>query len=263
MSNKNFMAYGDAETVLTGFANDIKTKASEAGTESLINSTVGWTGKNLLKNTASSTTINGVTFTVNANKSVTVSTEVGGATAYTQIYVNADIYLNTGDYIISNGLQTSVTGLNTNLYNITDDITVVGFGSGEAEASLVSGKKYGLRIIVSNGTIITNPVTLSPMLRDSRITDPTYEPYHKSVEECLEDINDKLSYLEQTVTLSTSASTTVTFTDSSITANSFIEYACSQWDLVPESITGAAGSCTIVLPKVDSAQSVTVRIYVR
>ena len=70
-------------------------------------------------------------------------------------------------------------------------------------------------------------------------------------------------YLETTVTLSTSASTTVTFTDSSITANSFIEYACSQWDLVPESITGAAGSCTIVLPKVDSAQSVTVRIYVR
>ena len=70
-------------------------------------------------------------------------------------------------------------------------------------------------------------------------------------------------YLETTVTLSTSASTTVTFTDSSITANSFIEYACSVWDLVPESITGAAGSCTIVLPKVDSAQSVTVRIYVR
>ena len=72
-----------------------------------------------------------------------------------------------------------------------------------------------------------------------------------------------MSYLEQTVTLSTSASTTVTFTDSSITASSFIEYACSQWDLVPESITGAAGSCTIVLPKVESAQSVTVRIYVR
>lgn len=71
------------------------------------------------------------------------------------------------------------------------------------------------------------------------------------------------SYLEQTVTLSTSASTTVTFTDASITASSFIEYACSVWDLVPESITGAAGSCTIVLPKVDSAQSVTVRIYVR
>lgn len=75
--------------------------------------------------------------------------------------------------------------------------------------------------------------------------------------------NELNKYLEQTVTLSTSASTTVTFTDSSITANSFIEYACSQWDLVPESITGAAGSCTIVLPKVDSAQSVTVRIYVR
>ena len=71
------------------------------------------------------------------------------------------------------------------------------------------------------------------------------------------------SYLEQTVTLSTSADTTVTFTDAKITATSFIEYACSQWDLVPESITGAAGSCTIVLPKVDSAQSVTVRIYVR
>ncbi len=84
-----------------------------------------------------------------------------------------------------------------------------------------------------------------------------------TVESALGALTEQASYLEQTVTLSTSSSTTVTFTDSSITASSFIEYACSQWDLVPESITGAAGSCTIVLPTVESAQSVTVRIYVR
>ena len=105
-------------------------------------------------------------------------------------------------------------------------------------------------ISVKQNITLTTPLSIGGVSRST-------------VESALGALAEQASYLEQTVTLSTSASTTVTFTDSNITANSFIEYACSQWDLVPESITGAAGSCTVVLPKVDSAQSVTVRIYVR
>lgn len=70
-------------------------------------------------------------------------------------------------------------------------------------------------------------------------------------------------YLEQTVTLSTSAATTVTFTDSSITTTSVIDLAVSEWGLTPDDVTVTTGVCTVVMPKADSAHSVTVRIYVR
>lgn len=70
-------------------------------------------------------------------------------------------------------------------------------------------------------------------------------------------------YLEQTVTLSTSAETTATFTSAKITANSLIDLAISEWGLIPSNVVVASGTCTVTLPKVDSAHSVVVRIYVR
>lgn len=249
---------------------DTTTYASEAGTESLIDSTVGWTGKNLLENTASTFTTNGVTFTVNSDGTVIGNTDENGATGTAVLPLCTWFDVKPDAYIVS-GCSGGQVG-DTVKYQIGVNKKVDGGSESAAARNREGDTSFDLSgattaqiyawIEVRQGTVLTNQ-KFYPMLRDARITDPTYEPYHKSVEECLEDINDKLSYLEQSVTLSTSASTTVTFTDSSITANSFIEYACSQWDLVPESITGAAGSCTIVLPKVDSAQSVTVRIYVR
>lgn len=71
------------------------------------------------------------------------------------------------------------------------------------------------------------------------------------------------NYLEQTVTLSTSAETTATFTSAKITANSLIDLAVSEWGLIPSNVVVASGTCTVTLPKVDSAHSVVVRIYVR
>ena len=71
------------------------------------------------------------------------------------------------------------------------------------------------------------------------------------------------SYLEQTVTLSTSSDTVVTFTDSSITTSSCIEVGTSVWGIIPSDVTVTAGVCTVTIPKTDSAQSIIVRIYVR
>lgn len=78
--------------------------------------------------------------------------------------------------------------------------------------------------------------------------------------------------LEQTVTLSTTDDTTVTFTNSLITANSEIrvlagrsggdvqgaknKFTCSD-------IYTTTGSCTVTFPKEDSAISLKVRIYIR
>ena len=70
-------------------------------------------------------------------------------------------------------------------------------------------------------------------------------------------------HFDQTVTLSTSASTTATFTNTAILSTSLIDIAVSEWGLVPEDVTVSTGTCTVTLPKVSSAHSVTVRIYVR
>jgi len=70
-------------------------------------------------------------------------------------------------------------------------------------------------------------------------------------------------YMEQDVILSTSAATTVTFTNASITANSVVEFGCSKWSIVPDDITSSSGSCVVTLPKVSTSETVTVRIYLR
>lgn len=70
-------------------------------------------------------------------------------------------------------------------------------------------------------------------------------------------------YFDETATLSTSETTTVTFTDEAILATSVIDIAISEWGIIPESVTTIAGSCVIVLPIVETAATVTVRIYVK
>lgn len=97
------------------------------------------------------------------------------------------------------------------------------------------------------------------------------------LEDAVEDIEDRVDdvetalagkanvepYLEQSVTLSTSQTTTVTFTDARILATSFIEPAISVWGIFPEDVTVANGSCTVVMPKVSTAQTVTVGIFIK
>ena len=70
-------------------------------------------------------------------------------------------------------------------------------------------------------------------------------------------------YLDTTITTSTSASVTATFTDSAITANSVIDVFTSQLGLNYSAMTISAGSCTVTFPAQASAASVTVRIYIK
>ena len=69
--------------------------------------------------------------------------------------------------------------------------------------------------------------------------------------------------MEQSVTLSTSATTPITFTNAIIADGKMLTFASSLWDLVPDSITTAVGSCTITLPKWSSAETIGCRLYVR
>lgn len=70
-------------------------------------------------------------------------------------------------------------------------------------------------------------------------------------------------YMEQSVTLDASDPTIATFTNAAITANSKIDVYCSVWDMVPENVSCAAGTCAVTLPADEDESTVTVGIYVR
>ena len=74
---------------------------------------------------------------------------------------------------------------------------------------------------------------------------------------------DGSAYMEQSVTLSTSTTTTVTFTNAIIADGKMITMASSLWDLVPDDMVTTTGVCTITLPKWSTAETIGVRLYVR
>ena len=71
------------------------------------------------------------------------------------------------------------------------------------------------------------------------------------------------TYLEQSVTLSTSADVTTTFNNSAITANSAIDVYTTIPTLTYKDMNISAGSCTVTFDKQDTASTITVRIYIK
>ena len=80
MSDKNFVSYGDAETILTEIAAD---NASIKNDVDVLKSDVDY---NLLEISAETQTINGVTFTVNRNEAGQVTSIVANGTATENVY---------------------------------------------------------------------------------------------------------------------------------------------------------------------------------
>lgn len=125
--------------------------------------------KNLLQNTATSQTINGVTFTVNADGSVTCN----GTASETVFY---KIGVAPFGNCILNGCPQNGSA-NSYLLRIIEDITsfvrCTDFGGG-ATANITNTSRCEIRIY-SNYTC--DNLTFYPMIRNADITDDTYEPY--------------------------------------------------------------------------------------
>ena len=144
-------------------------------------------------------TTNGITFTVNEDRSVTAT---GTATANAQyslhsrvIGSNNELRVKNGNYIISDG----------GLQNVNTEIQV-GFTkngvyqqlavtrNGEAEFT-INGDDYAedsanVNIILVVRTGATTPVTFKPMLRLAADTDNTYQPYAMTNKQLTETIGD-------------------------------------------------------------------------
>lgn len=128
-------------------------------------------GKNLLKNTATSQTINGVTFTVNADGAVTAN---GTATADSTVLISSPT-LPAGEYIGSGCPSGGDAGSGYSMYFGLFN----GFETGNGYSFSLSGETQldRVRIVIRSGVTVSNLV-FKPMIRLASITDTAYEPYH-------------------------------------------------------------------------------------
>lgn len=163
-------------------------ESNSAESTSLLKSTVGWTGKNLLKITATTQTINGVTFTVNADGSITAN---GTASDYTAIIISTNIFKNYANIplVCSAGNKSNSIYLrlwnrsNSTWYRFSTNLDDIYVTPSETDAN----KDIEYQFVMLRGATVNN-IKVYPMLRDASITDDTYEPYHESVEEEIEQI---------------------------------------------------------------------------
>lgn len=126
-------------------------------------------GKNLLNNTASTTTIYGVTFTKNEDGSVICN---GTATNTVNTYKIATTTLQPGTYTLSG----CPSGGSTSTFRITE-ISGTPDDRGSGKTFTVSQETtYNWYIQIYKGNVCNNLI-FKPMLRLSSITDDTYEPY--------------------------------------------------------------------------------------
>lgn len=156
--------------------------------------------KNLLPNKATSQTINGVTFTVNEDGSVTVNGTATADTYYEYAHDIRNILVSGKDYIISG----CPSGGGSTTYSVMVRYAGYDYGNGRRFTVPSSYPDYvWAGIYVKNGVVLSN-VVFYPMLRLASDPDDTYTPYAMTNRELTEE---KLSISE----LKTIASSAVDF----------------------------------------------------
>lgn len=142
--------------------------------------------KNLLQNTGTSRTINGVTFTVNSDGSVTCNTDENGATATAIFNVCAQNFTLASDNYILSGCP--IGGDISTKYKLDAQVFTDGFESWIADigdgANIYSDKIITIllmRIVIYKNQVCDN-LTFYPMIRKADIEDDTYEPYIENTE---------------------------------------------------------------------------------
>ena len=153
--------------------------------------TLGTQCKNLLKNNAVTKTINGVTFTVNDDSTITAN---GTATSRIIFLVGTAYISQTGNYTYTgtpSGGASATYSMNYRNSNVYKDVDT---GNGTT-AQFEGGKTYEAVIDIRSGVTISN-LTFSPMLRDADITDDTYELFQPSLQEQINALTARISALE-------------------------------------------------------------------
>ena len=133
-------------------------------------------GKNFLENTGVSNTSNGVTFTINDDKTILVDGNNDGTA--NSIFIINNYSLKAGTYIL-NGCP---SGGSSTTYRLaiqkTSDWSILGLdtGSGSEQFTIDEATNIQVAIFIQKGQTISN-LLFKPMIRLSSIIDDTYEQY--------------------------------------------------------------------------------------
>lgn len=136
---------------------------------------VSVTGKNLLPNTGIGATVNGITYVVNDDGSVTASGTATGMSTF-RIITTTDLFkLKAGNYTISGGISA-----NRALGFKTVDGTTQYNNSGDTSITLTEMTTWDYIFIrIASGETLNN-VTFYPMIRLASESSSEYEPYNGS-----------------------------------------------------------------------------------
>lgn len=172
---------------VTQNSSDIQTLTNKDTTiESEISDMVNVLGsKNMLPNTATTQVINGITFTVNDDGSVTAN---GTATADSSFQINK-LTLPKGTYVL-NGCPSGGAATTYRLFALPSGKSPhYDNGNGVQFAVTDNTLIYYVRIVIFNGQTVSN-LTFYPMIRPSSIVDDTYVPYAMTNHELTSQISN-------------------------------------------------------------------------
>ena len=136
--------------------------------------------KNLLQNTATSKTINGVTFTVNNDGSVTCN-GTASVTTYFDLNenFNSTLYAGMEASFYQSGQQPSINAFRMRISK-ANRVSIQDFTMND-QVITDNGDSLLLAIRIQSGYTCDN-LTFYPMIRKADITDGTYEPYIENTE---------------------------------------------------------------------------------
>ena len=139
---------------------------------SIDGATITVIGKNLLNHQGTSKTMNGVTFTVNADKSIHAHGTATGAISY---YLRNPLTLPKGSYIMSGCPAGGSVGTYRVYYSDNTSKTVGDYGQ---PAKFTLDEEFTGMVVLQiyNGAVIDN-LTFYPMICEDGFKDTPYEPY--------------------------------------------------------------------------------------
>lgn len=177
--------WDSSKWVLTSAGDEIK--ANTSAIEAIVNE---YSAKNILKYpyTDSTNTQGGITFTDNGDGTVNVSgSETTGSNVYFALENNISVTLGTkvSDIFPTAGKYT-ISCENADGTNIFMAVYIADVGSYDHISAngtdieitnAMMSKTLRIHLEVKHDYALSSAITLKPMIRDARITDPTYAPY--------------------------------------------------------------------------------------
>lgn len=231
MSEKNFVAYGDAESILTGYANRIKQSpttfvgtqaqwnalsSSQKAEYTLVditddefspNNLVDWGSysilgaKNLLPVTMASQVLSGVTFTVDSSSGIIGVSGNNSGTPFSDVI--GTTLLKPGTYKVTTGQATELNAqIGIAVTNASSGTILARSWNGTEVFTISSDTQVNFHIEVNVTGAITS-TTIYPTCKLASIKDESYVPYSKTNSELTTELSRIVNPKNITVTAGT------------------------------------------------------------